>query len=94
MKTGLVPITRERLNIKLGLVQSALQTTSPGTNIFQLQDLIAISEKLIVPVTRPWLNIFPSYFIFRYSFGSYIASYQYLPAKIKKDVLGLGADGR
>ena len=45
MKTGLVPITRERRNIiiiffKLGLVQSALQTTSPGTNIFQLQDLI------------------------------------------------------
>ena len=40
MKTGLVPITRERLFFKLGLVKSALQTTSPGTIIFQLQDLI------------------------------------------------------
>ena len=79
-------------------MQSALQTASPGSNIFQLQDLIqrlqSDKRRLIVPETRLWLNIFPSCFIFRYSFGNYIASYQYLPAKIKKDVCGLGADGR
>ena len=46
---------------------------------------------IIVFVTRLWLNIFPLYLIFRYSFRSHIASYQYPPARIKYDSCGLGA---
>ena len=49
-------------------------------------------QKTLAPVTQPWLNIFPLCFVFRYSFISYIASYQYLPAMIKYDTCGLGTD--
>ena len=60
---------------------------------YKVLKCISISDilpKTIVPVTQPWLSIFPSYVMYRYSFVSYIASYQYLPATTKYDVCGLG----
>ena len=54
---------------------------------------MAFRVKLIVPVTRIRLNIFPSDCIFREGVIRYIDSYQYVFPPINLTVCGLGADG-